>query len=134
MQDKILNIIQQAGTIELMEKVMSKILDSITAQQQYYYSEEEYNDTVEAISKFKQLYKEKLPSHANSILVPLYEDYFTEEEIDEIIQIQGNPLFSKMKKFSEVVTEKSESSLKEFTSEIFQEAFAKLITKAATLE
>ena len=134
MKDKIIGIIEAAGTLEVMEEFMGKIMDSIAAQQGAYSSKEEEEMTIVAVTKFKQLYKEKLPEHAYSTLVPLYQENFTEEELDQIVEFQKHPLWPKMRDFRTVVGEKTEESLKAFTSEIFHEAFAELLTKAAQFE
>lgn len=126
MKDKIIEIIKDAGTLEVMEEFMSKIMDSIAAQDNYS-SKEEEDMTVSAIAKFKRLYKERLPEHAYKTLVPLYEKSFTEEELDQIIELQKHPLWKKMKDFRSVVTEETEKSLKNFTSEIFNESFSEII-------
>jgi hypothetical protein len=129
MKDKIILIINNSESLDNVNKIMDKIMESIYSSQDRYASKEENEMTEAAIEKFKKLYKEKFPEYAYSVLVPLYEENFTEEELDQILEIQESPIWLKMKKFSNKSAEKTEKEIAEFTSNIFKEAFADIFAK-----
>jgi hypothetical protein len=123
-------VIHESGVFGIMEDYAGKIIDSIAGDRKGYSSDKEYEMTLEAIAKFKKLYKERLPEHAYNDLIPLYQETFTEEELQQIVDLYQTPLFIKLKGFAVKVSEKTEKSLETFTADTFKEAFADLMTDA----
>jgi hypothetical protein len=106
-KDKIKNMLELTGSVKLGVQIAQNVISSF--REKYTHIDQHFWDELE---------KEIKPDELINTVIPIYEKYYTEDDIDKIILFYNSPVGKKMIEMTPLILQESMTSGKNWSQQI----------------